>query len=267
MLIQKLDVERLKREFQSAKPFPHIAIDNFLDPDFAKEVAAAYPTFEQAEKLGHQFAAVNERRKIQISEEEKFPEPVRRLSEALSSPELRKQLAEISGIDNLLWDPSHAGGGMHMTGPHGHLDVHVDFNQLEGQKLVRRLNLLVYLNPKWQEEWGGAVEIWDEDVKACYGAFPPVLNRAVMFATSATSWHGVTAVTCPPGFTRNSFAVYYYTEAVPTWFKAAHSTIFRARPDEHVKKYVLMPAQHAKDALKEGGNIARRLGEKILGRR
>lgn len=269
MIIQPLDVERLKREFRSAEPFPHVAIDGFLDPDFAREVAAAYPTFEEAERLGFQFKAVNEYKKIQITESEKFPDPVRRLSEALSEESFRRDLSEISGIDELLWDPSHAGGGMHMTGPHGHLDVHVDFNQLPGQKLVRRLNLLVYLNPAWREEWGGAVEIWDEDVKECHGAFPPALNRAVMFATSATSWHGVTAVTCPEGRSRNSFAVYYYTEAVPAWFQAAHSTIFRARPDEHVKKYLLMPAQRAKDAIRDGKIKAREARDgikKLLGR-
>ena len=267
MVIREFDIDRLKHEFQDAKPFPHIAIDNFLDADFARELVAAYPTFEEAEKVGFQFKAVNENRKIQITEFEKFPDPVQRLSEALASESTRKMLTELSGIEDLEWDPTHSGGGMHITGPAGHLDVHVDFNKLEGKNLHRRLNLLIYLNPDWQERWGGAVEIWDEEVKNCMGSFAPVFNRAVMFATSATSFHGVEAVTCPPHQTRKSFAVYYYTEKVPVGFDTAHSTIFRARPDEYVKKYVLMPAQKAKDVLTEGKHKLRRAKEKLLGER
>ena len=266
MTIRPLDIERLKKDFQAAKPFPHLAIDGFLEEAFAAEIAAAYPSFEEADAIGLQFNAVNENRKVQITEFEKFPDPVQRLSDLLSSESLRRDLAEITGIEDLLWDPSHSGGGMHVTGPRGNLDVHIDFNQHEHTGLHRRLNLLVYLNPDWKRDWGGAVEIWDENVKECHGAFAPVFNRAVMFATSAISWHGVEAVKCPPGRTRNSFAVYYYTENVPPTFKGAHTTIFRARPDEYVKKYLLMPAQKAKEVLNEGRHKVRRAKEKLTGR-
>ena len=46
------------------------------------------------------------------------------------------------GIPNLLADDQLVGGGIHETGPRGHLDVHVDFNyiaerDLQGEKLSR----------------------------------------------------------------------------------------------------------------------------------
>ena len=103
------------------------------------------------------------------------------------------------------------GGGIHETNHGGHLDVHVDFNVNESTGLYRRLNLLVYFNPGWKEEYGGILDLWDEDVRNCLGRFAPIFNRAAGFATSAKSWHGVTPVTCPSGQMRRSFAVYYYS--------------------------------------------------------
>ncbi|MCA9579989.1 MAG: 2OG-Fe(II) oxygenase, partial [Myxococcales bacterium] len=192
-------------------------------------VAAAYPSFEEAEKIGHQFVKVNELRKIQITESEKFPDPIRRLHEALATREVREALAALSGIDDLLYDDTLAGGGMHMTAAHGRLDVHVDFNYLEPQRIYRRLNLLVYLNPTWRPSWGGAVELWDRDVQHRYAVFTPKHNRAVLFETSEISFHGVTACACPEDITRNSFAVYYYTKEPPPGYDGvAHSTIFKA---------------------------------------
>src|SRR4051812_18168776 len=152
----------LAATYRSADPFPHIVIDDFLDPAFLREVAAAYPTFEDAQRLGFSFNAVNERKKIQITDQARFPPPVRRLSEFLADPAFLAGLSEMTGIPKLLADPTLFGGGMHMTGPHGRLDVHVDFNLLDNI-LFRRLNLLVYLNPEWDERWGGQIELWDRD--------------------------------------------------------------------------------------------------------
>lgn len=264
MSIRPLDIDALSKAFREAQPFPHIAIDEFLEPDFADAVAAAYPSFGEAEKLGLQFKAVNEYKKIQITESEKFPDPVGKLNELLGSEEFRSQLAQISGIDELSYDASLAGGGMHITGPHGLLDVHVDFNWSDQLEKHRRLNLLVYLNPEWRPEWKGAVEIWDDEVKTRFHAFAPVHNRAVMFATSERSFHGVEAVRCPEGHTRNSFAVYYYSAEPPDGYRGVnHSTIFRARPDEYLKKYVLMPTERAKGALREGRAMARDAKNKL----
>ncbi len=264
MLIQPLDRERLSAQFRDAKPFPHIVLDNFLVPESAAEIAAAYPTFEQARGLGDEFRGVNEHGKIQITDATRFPAAVQALNTALGSPEFLADLAAITGMPDLRYDPTLAGGGIHVTGPRGRLDVHVDFNYLESQKVYRRLNLLLYLNPGWQESWGGAVEFWDEGVKHCEQRVQPLLNRCVIFETSERSFHGVEEVRCPPGMVRQSFAVYYYTEAPPPDYKGVdHTTIFRARPEEKLKRFVLMPAERARGVLREQRQRVRRLGERV----
>ena len=229
--------------FVAAAPFPHVIIDDFLDAATCRAVAAEYPTFEQARALGFAFNAVNERKKIQITDSARFPPAVKALSDFLASPAFLADLSALTGIPNLLADPQLFGGGMHMTGPHGRLDVHVDFNRGEGE-LYRRLNLLLYLNPEWDEAWGGQIELWDPPVQHCAVSLSPVLGRCLIFETSQISFHGVAPLTCPPDQVRRSFAAYYYTREAPAGGDAVmHGTLFRARPDEKVRGYVLMPAE------------------------
>jgi hypothetical protein len=243
MVMQSHDREALRHQFINAEPFPFIKIDDFLDPAFASELAAAYPSFDIAMTQGRSFKAVNERRKVQVTDVSVFPAPVAQLNKLLASPKFLADLSYVTDIPNLLADEQLTGGGMHLTGPGGRLDVHVDFNFIEDRKLHRRLNLLLYLNPIWEDSWGGHIQLWDKDVQTCRMAFAPMLNRCVVFETSDISFHGVMPVTTEARYPRISFATYYYTqEAPPNWDGKVHSTIFKARPEERLRGHVLMPA-------------------------
>lgn len=239
--------DELKARFQGAEPFPYVVWNDFLKPDFARECASAYPTYEEAKAQGQEFGALNERLKVQVCDPTKFKQPIFALHEELASPEFLAELEYISGIKLLLADPGLSGGGMHvMGGQGGRLDVHVDFNYQEDKDWHRRLNLLIYLNPVWEKEWGGAVELWDTEIKTCHESVSPFLNTCVIFETSDKSFHGVTPLVTPVGVTRNSFATYYYTsEAPPNWDGVKHSTIFRSRPNEKLRGHVLAPAEQA----------------------
>ena len=248
--IQPIDREALRERVRTAQPVPNFCIDNFLDPAFAESVIAAYPSYGDAMKAGRSFSAVNERGKVQMTDASTFAEPVAELNRSLASPEFLELLSYVFDMPNLLADDQLVGGGIHQTGPRGHLDVHVDFNYIEDRALHRRLNILIYFNKDWKPEWGGNIELWDPEVKHCVHSFSPVFNRCVVFETNEISFHGVTAVKCPEGLSRKSFAAYYYTSEAPAhWTGEAHSTIFRARPDEVLKGNVLMPLETAKRKL------------------
>ena len=267
MLIKLGDRDALHKRYIAAKPYPFARIDGLLDQAFAETVAAAYPSLETALESGRTFKTVNERKKVQITDSRLFPEPVAKLSEALASPEFLADLSYITGIPDLLADAELVGGGIHVTGPGGRLDVHVDFNYMEQRKLHRRINLLLYLNPVWEEQWGGQIQLWDKDVRKCEQAFPPALNRCVIFETSDISFHGVTPVSAAAPFPRLSFATYYYTkEPPPHWNGISHSTIFKARPDERLRKYVLMPTEALQQRLTSGISRIRRGVRKLTGR-
>jgi Rps23 Pro-64 3,4-dihydroxylase Tpa1-like proline 4-hydroxylase len=258
-MLNPLNCEKLRTEFAAAKPVPHIVIDNFLDLSTAKGIVDAYPDFDTAQRQGRIFKSVNERKKVQISDSRKFTAPVAKLNNSLSSPEFLSDLSYVTGIPELLADEQLVGGGIHITGPGGHLDVHVDFNFDEDRKLHRRLNLLLYLNEPWQPSWGGQFQLWDKDVQKCEAVFDPIFNRCVIFETNEISFHGVVPVSPSAPTPRKSFAAYYYTEKAPRhWTGVSHSTIFKARPEEKMKGMILMPAEAIKSKLSDRFRWAKR---------
>jgi Rps23 Pro-64 3,4-dihydroxylase Tpa1-like proline 4-hydroxylase len=246
-LLNPIDREALRDQVRRSTPVPNFLIDNFLNEEFAHRVADSFPPYEEAVALGRSFKAVNEKGKVQVTDSARFPEPIRQLNELLASSEVCDLISYALGIPNMLADAELVGGGMHQTAARGHLDVHVDFNFLEDRQWHRRANLLIFLNRGWQPQWGGEFELWDADVNVRHHAHLPIFNRCVLFETNEISFHGVTAVKCPPGQTRKSFAAYYYTRDAPAgWNGQSHTTIFRARPDEFLKGTVAMPAEKAK---------------------
>lgn len=266
MEMKPLDLEKLRHQFNTAQPFRWIQIDPFLDESFAHTLAASYPSFEESRRLGFEFSAVNERKKVQVTDSSRFPDPVKRLHELLSGQTFLDSLEYITGIPKLLADHHLVGGGMHLTGSGGRLDVHVDFNYIPEQQRHRRLNILIYLNPVWEAGWGGAIELWDRDVRHRHHAFLPSLNRCVIFETNDISYHGVQPVSCPPDVLRKSFAAYYYThEAPPEWKGEAWSTIFRARPNELLRGKLLMPLEAAQRRARSRFNGLKAGAKRVLG--
>ncbi|MBI1817055.1 MAG: 2OG-Fe(II) oxygenase [Deltaproteobacteria bacterium] len=265
--LNPLDRERLRADFQAARPFHFICVDGLLRAEFAEQVARAYPTFAEARRVGKTFATVNERGKVQISDPQHFPEPIRTLHEILAAPEFLATLSHITDIPALLADEQLAGGGMHLMAANSRLDLHADFNIIPRRGLYRRLNILLFLNRDWPAAWGGGLQLWDATVTHCDREVAPILNRCVLFETTAPGFHGVSKVGCPEAMTRNSFAAYYYTtQPPPDWTGPAYSTEFRARPDEWLKGLILMPAETiGNQAIELARRAKRRLGQIVRG--
>ena len=254
------DFDHLARKFQSATPYPWVCIDNFLKPDFAEILASSYPSYDDASNLGREFKAINETRKVQVVDANKYPAPVAKVHQLFSSDEWLDIVSNFTGIPNLLADPDMNGGGMHLYGSGALLDVHVDFNFVESRSWHRRLNILLFLNREWKSEWGGQFELWNADVSDRGGALDPVHNRCVLFQTNEISYHGVKKVVCPPQVTRNSFAAYYYTREAPEgWDGSTHTTRFIARPDEKLKRMLMPLERYIKWSQRKAQNIANKL--------
>jgi Rps23 Pro-64 3,4-dihydroxylase Tpa1-like proline 4-hydroxylase len=230
--------ERYRGEFAAAEPFPHVAIDDFLPIETAERVHAEFQ--EPLDGWKHYYH-VNER-KLGLTEEEKMPPYTRAVFEAMRSPRFVDFITKLSDIEGLISDPTLEGGGMHMSEPGGFLNMHTDFlTHTKNRSWRRHLNLLVYLNKDWKEEWNGDLELWDAEMTHCAKSVAPVFNRCVIFNTVPKSYHGHPhRLACPPGESRKSILLYYYRDEGKS--RRVTSTDYRPLPDDSAFKKILIAA-------------------------
>jgi Rps23 Pro-64 3,4-dihydroxylase Tpa1-like proline 4-hydroxylase len=212
-------------KYAAAVPYAHAVFDDFFPPRVLEEVLADFPQPGQLD--WQKFNNANEK-KLAFRQAEQMPTRVRDFLYFLNSHPMLQFLEKLTGIGGLIPDPSFNGGGCHQIERGGKLQVHVDFNKLMPANLDRRLNLLVYLNADWKDEYGGHFELWDEKATGCVTKVAPLFNRCVVFSTTETSYHGHPhPLTCPEGRTRKSIATYLYTNGRPDHEEAAsHTTVF-----------------------------------------
>lgn len=213
-------------KYQSGEPYHHICIDNFLPMPVIEKVRADLDSLPEAERS---FDAAEEKLKAQYNPD-RLPEYSRHLFQAFNSRAFILFLEEMTGIKGLIPDPYFIGAGIHKTLKGGYLNIHADFNVHKQMRVERRLNVLIYLNPEWREEWGGSFEVWDKEMTRKMASFAPTENRMVCFSTGSDTFHGnPEPVNHPDGLPRQSIALYYYTA---TWddSRVEHSTIFKPRP-------------------------------------
>jgi len=243
--------EELRKQFAAAEPFRHVVMDEFLDPDLCRQLITEFPPFES------QYAR-NERgepgRKAVVPGVADLGPAYARFDRLMRDAGFLELLGRITGIDSLLYDPSYVGGGTHENLDGQELDWHVDFNFHPHCGTHRRLNLIVFLNHRWEEDWGGCLELLSEPTAAGErGArtVVPLANRAVLFETTEASWHGFRKVRIPPGVaaSRRSIAVYFYTESrPPAETSPPHGTVYYQRPvPEHIREGHTLSAEDERE--------------------
>jgi hypothetical protein len=217
--------------YQGAEPFPHAFFDNFFDPALLDVVLSEFP--KPGEIKWQSFDSEREI-KLASASESTFGPATRLLLYHLNSMTFLDFLTKLTGIENLIPDPAFLGGGLHQTRRGGKLGIHADFNKHERYGLDRRINVLLYLNKDWREEYGGSLELWAPDMKRCGAKLQPVFNRLALFSTTSTSYHGLPdPLQCPEDVTRKSLALYYYTNGRPAEeISGSHNTLFKARNED-----------------------------------
>ena len=224
----------LARVFAQAKPFRHVVVEPFLQPEALTALMGEFPAFA-AERARNELGEVG--RKAVVPGIRTIGPAYRAFDELLRSQSLLDLLGQITGIEKLLYDQDYVGGGTHENLHGQDLDLHIDFNYHPARGWHRRLNLILFLNEEWRPEWGGCLELhrdpWhpDQDEVA---KVTPVANRAVLFETTERSWHGFPRIHLPADrqqVSRKSVAVYYYTAERPAAETAApHGTVYVPQP-------------------------------------
>ena len=224
--------ESLSERYCFAEPFPHIVLDDFLPADllrlaienFPQEALKSDVTFDSG------YAGFHKR---QILPADCNP-IARSMFHFFNSQPFLEFLEGLTSMQGLIPDPYFMGGGFHEIARGGKLGIHADFRINNQLNLSRRMNVIIYLNEEWREEYGGCLELWDRKMTARREAVLPIANRCVIFNTDADSYHGhPDPLQSPDGVFRRSIALYYYTASKAIYDEVPDkSTVYQARPED-----------------------------------
>ncbi len=231
-LLEQDTINKLHNDFVNAQPYKHIVIDNFLKEDIANKLHDSFPDYEVFNK---KYDGLNER-KAEGSNFEDFDPLFTELKKEINSPELCKWISEVTGVENVFVTDDAMGSGLHQGKAGSFLDIHIDFSIHHLANVYRRLNLLIYFNKDWKDEWAGHIELWNADMTKCEKKVRPDFNRAVIFVTTGKSYHGYGKINPPEGINRKSFYTYFYTNVPGDQNESYNDTIFKARPEDSTAK-------------------------------
>jgi hypothetical protein len=228
------NTSRLRSSFESAEPFPHLVFEDFLERQLLERLQAEFPRFEER-NAGSETGKVG--RKAVVEDMGSISPAFRELHELIQSQAFLGLVSQLTGIDDLLFDPEYYGGGTHENLSGQGLNYHVDFNYHPLRKWHRRLNLIIFLNESWQPEWGGNLQLirnaWEDQGRPDV-EITPTFGRTVLFETSERSWHGFEPITFganQASRSRRSVALYFYTHERPSdEVTAEHGTYYVGRP-------------------------------------
>lgn len=226
------DAGQIGRDFVGNEPFAHVVLDDFLRASFADELVEEFPAFDRGNSIGDDGRKGDKATFTRVTQ---LGSAYVALDDLIKSPAFLTMLGQLTRIPELLYDPFYLGGGTHENREGASLDPHIDFNFHPSERWHRRLNLLLYLNPEWDVEWGGCLELFRNprvDPVAMKSILPR-FNRCVIFDTSEHSWHGFSRIRLPANrhaVTRKSIALYFYTADRPAEEAAPrHSTVYVQR--------------------------------------
>ena len=210
-----LIAKKEKEKYISAYPFPHITIKNFFSNDFLSQVLNDFPDLSKL----HATQNYNNQNEIKFANNkyDNFSDKIKFFFDFLNSGTFLYFLQSQTLIkETLVSDPYLNGGGLHEIKRGGVLKIHTDFNRHPFLDLDRRINVLIYLNKSWQETYGGHLELWNKNMKACGKKILPDFNTMTIFSTTDYSNHGhPDPLNCPVDLSRKSIATYYFSKGRP----------------------------------------------------
>ena len=207
-------LERLKLGFYEEEPFKHLIVDDFLPRQLAVNCLQSFPDLSDGTWEHEDDSDIEIKSRTTWSSEFDIPENIVDAVRMLNSGIILRAFSDIFDIPKLIPDPYFSGGGLNATVRGGLLDVHVDGNYHDATGLNRRMNALVYLNPNWEENWGGEFGLYNSDGSQLVKKISPIFNRLVVFDSHDQSFHGLpNPIQFPEGEIRRSIILYYYTVA------------------------------------------------------
>lgn len=198
--------DELRVKYLTNRPFPHLIIDDFCEESKLINLRDSVPELSNKSRdymfAGNKFEKSNYKELGPLFEE---------YYNDIKSDRFNSFLSFISSKEVFV-DPKNHGGGLHQGKKNSFLDMHLDFNYHPLQhKWYRQMNLLLYLNKEWKQEYGGHLKI--KDLRSGEKAKLDVpFNRLIIQECGPYSLHGYDMTSFPEGNYRTSIATYAYTK-------------------------------------------------------
>mgnify|MGYP001463213568 CR=1 FL=1 len=200
--------DKLKLEYYSAKPFPHLCLRDIADLNKINLLYDQIPELENKSK-DYMFAG----NKFEKSNYQSLGPLFEELQNDLRSDKMNEFLSFLTN-KNTFVDPKNHGGGLHQGKKNSFLDMHLDYNYHPLHPTWwRECNLLFYLNKDWKPEYKGQLKLrdlrTDEEV-----SLDVQFNTLVIQQCADYTLHGYDYTNFPKGKFRTSIATYAFTEHV-----------------------------------------------------
>jgi hypothetical protein len=227
--------ESFAKIYSQGQPYPHLVIDDLFAPEILDRVVAGFPQAEQRKDwlvwdTEHELKTTSRG----INGLSTFTQL---FCLWLSSSEFINELQKIVGLDNLVGDPVFHGAGLHEMYQGGWLGMHADYTRHFTLPLMRRINLLIYLNRDWDSSWGGELVLEDHKNSDNKVSYPPYFNRTVIFPTTIETMHGApNKLSCPKDRSRKLLSIYYWTPIpMPLFAKAGTPLVWASERKKALK--------------------------------
>lgn len=211
--MQYINLDSFNDSIQLEKyPFVHIVIDNFLKEEYINDFLYDLDRLKPEHAYYNGYPSVENKKQAFRNNLGDFTNA---LFKELSSEQFIQKIERLTGIENIIKNNTDLNGaGIHKVYNGGHLTMHKDFKNTHhnGVLIDRQINLLLYMNPEWKEEYNGHLCLYDEKKGEIVKKILPILNRCVIFNT-IDSIHGHPHPLNLPNddICRQSLALYYYT--------------------------------------------------------
>lgn len=237
--------ENLRLKYLSAKPFPHLIIDDFCEK---KMIDDAYDEISIVENKSRDLGFA--KNKFEKSNYQDLGPKMAEFHSDIHSDRFQRFLSYIT-CKRVFVDPKNHGGGLHIGAGESKLTMHLDYNYHPINELWwRELNILFYLNKNWIPERGGVLQLrdlrTDETIEV-----EPVYNRLVIQECSDYSLHGYEWADYPKESPRTSIASYAFSQHVrriykprlTDWFVDEDSSIIKRIMGRNISSILLLKSK------------------------
>ncbi|WP_409678613.1 MULTISPECIES: 2OG-Fe(II) oxygenase [Flavobacterium] len=234
-ILEKLQAQKsqLQADFTSQnKSIRYGFVDDLLPEAVAHEIAAVFPKPEAM------VLKKSLREDKYIAAQMNLYHPLlEEIIYAFQDSRIVTLIGEICGIEKPIPDENLYAGGISLMAKNQFLNPHLDNSHDKDRSLWRVLNLLYYVTPDWQKEYGGNLELWPNGLSQQPVTIHSKFNRLAIMETHNHSLHSVSPVVFE-GY-RRCVSNYYFSEKPLLAADTFHVTSFRGRPENKLTDLVL----------------------------